>query len=190
MGKLKKEDIIEIRKGIKEGKTYQELADQFQVSRNCIWGIKHNKTHKDVGPDVSRKHVSRILSNRKKTAICISIEMGESRESIAKRFKVSPSTISRIKKESAENNYGVDVSKISRKKLTAKDAEEIRKRLKEGEKGVDLAREYGVTKTHISDIKNYKCWISSNSENPKNEVNDPENRYQIWEQFRKKRKIS
>ena len=42
--------------------------------------------------------------------------------------------------------------------LQLKDIPVIRRRLAEGEKGVDLAREYGVVKTCISNIKNRWTW--------------------------------
>ena len=93
MGKLSIEDVQAIRDGIRDGETYQALADRFGVSRNAIWNIKHNKTHKGIGPDVQRKRVTRKLSRQKKMAICISLRMGESRESIARRLDVSLSTI-------------------------------------------------------------------------------------------------
>lgn len=48
--------------------------------------------------------------------------------------------------------------KNSHAKLTEKDVLEIRKRLKNGESGSALAREYGVQKTAISRIKLRKSW--------------------------------
>ena len=159
MAKLTKEDIIAIRTGILNGRSYQELGDEFKVSRNCIWNIKHNKTHIGIGPDVSRKRVKKRISKTKKMSICTAISMGETQKSISKRLNVSPSTIAQVKKESEGNRYGIDVSKHSRRKLTDRDVEQIRKRLEKGEKGAALAREYGVTRTHISDIKNGKCWL-------------------------------
>ena len=158
MAKLTKDDIIAIRTGILNGRSYQELGDEFNVSRNCIWNIKHNKTHVGVGPDVSRKKVKKRISRTKKMSICTAISMGETQKSISKRLKVSASTIAQVKKESEGNRYGIDVSKHSRRKLSEKDVNDIRQRLLEGEKGAALAREYGVTRTHISDIKNGKCW--------------------------------
>lgn len=160
MGKLSKDDVESIRIGIKNGRSYQELADQYQVSRNCIWNIKHNKIHKGVGPDVSRKRVKKKISKTKKMSICTALSMGETQKKIAQRLKVSQSTIAQVKKESAGNKYGIDVSNLSKRKLTSEDVEEIRKRLENGEKGAALAREYGVTRTHISDIKNGKCWVN------------------------------
>ena len=158
MGKLSTEDVQAIRDGIRDGETYQALADRFGVSRNAIWNIKHNKTHKGIGPDVERKRVTRKLSRQKKMAICISLRMGESRESIARRLDVWLSTISAVKKESGDATYGVDVSDITNRKLSEQDAINIRYRLQKGEKAVDLANEYDVSKAHISDIKHYKCW--------------------------------
>ncbi|MCM8542053.1 MAG: hypothetical protein NE328_17420 [Lentisphaeraceae bacterium] len=158
MGKLSKADVETIRIGIQDGRSYQELADQFDVSRNCIWNIKHNKIHVGVGPDVSRKRVKKKISKTKKMSICTALSMGETQKKIAKRLNVSQSTIAQVKKESAGNKYGIDVSSLSKRKLSEKDVKEIRRRIKAGEKGAALAREFEVTRTHISDIKNGKCW--------------------------------
>jgi transcriptional regulator with XRE-family HTH domain len=212
MGKLTEIDVQAIRDGIRDGETYQSLAERFDVSRNAIWNIKHNKTHKGIGPDVQRKRVSRKLSRQKKMAICISLKMGESRESIARRLNVSVSTISAVKKESGEAKHGVDVSEISNRKLTEQDAINIRRLLKTGAKAVDLADEYGVSKAHISDIKHFKCWPNAGRVDvkpaeaavatpepeklqtfeipPRNEAASETNRdvaderYQFWEQLR------
>lgn len=159
MGKLNKSDVKNIRVGIQDGRSYQELADQYSVSRNCIWNIKHNKIHVGVGPDVSRKRVKKKISKTKKMSICTALSMGETQKKIAKRLKVSQSTIAQVKKESAGNKYGIDVSTLSKRKLSREDVLEIRQRLEAGEKGASLAREFEVTRTHISDIKNGKCWI-------------------------------
>lgn len=43
-------------------------------------------------------------------------------------------------------------------KLTESDVQEIRRRLSTGERGRRLAKEYGVTETTISYIKNRKSW--------------------------------
>ncbi len=43
-------------------------------------------------------------------------------------------------------------------KLTAEKVLEIRRRLSEGERVIDLAREYGVAQPNISNIKNRKYW--------------------------------
>ena len=160
MGKLSKTDVETIRVGIQNGRSYQELADQFEVSRNCIWNIKHNKIHVGVGPDVSRKRVKKKISKTKKMSICTALSMGETQKKIAKRLNVSQSTIAQVKKESAGKKYGIDVSNLSKRKLSADDVKEIRRRLQAGEKGASLAREYDVTRTHISDIKNEKCWTA------------------------------
>lgn len=158
MGKLNKSDVENIRIGIQDGRSYQELADQYNVSRNCIWNIKHNKIHVGIGPDVSRKRVKKKISKTKKMSICTALSMGETQKKIAKRLKVSQSTIAQVKKESAGNKYGIDVSNLSKRKLSREDVAEIRRRLEAGEKGAALAREFEVTRTHISDIKNGKCW--------------------------------
>ncbi len=164
MAKLSKGDIQNIRIGILNGRSYQELGDEFSVSRNCIWNIKHNKTHVGIGPDVSRKKVKKRVSRTKKMTICTAISMGETQKSISKRLRISASTIAQVKKESEGNRYGVDVSSVNRRKLTESDVIEIRKRLNDGVRGATLAREYGVTRTHISDIKNGKCWTSKTYE--------------------------
>ena len=65
---------------------------------------------------------------------------------------------SAVKKESGDATYGVDVSDITNRKLSEQDAINIRYRLQNGEKAVELANEYDVSKAHISDIKHYKCW--------------------------------
>lgn len=161
MGKLSKAQVEDIRVGIQKGRSYQELATKHGVSRNCIWNIKHNKIHVGIGPDVSRKRVKKKISKTKKMSICTALSMGETQQSIAKRFKVSQSTIAQIKKESAGNKYGIDVSKISKRKLSAEDVQTIRALLEDGEKGSALAKEYNVTRTHISDIKNGKCWLGN-----------------------------
>lgn len=163
MGKLSKDDVEAIRVGIQNGRSYQELADEFSVSRNCIWNIKHNKIHLGVGPDVSRKRVKKKISKTKKMSICTALSMGETQKKIAKRLNVSQSTIAQVKKESAGNKYGIDVSSLTKRKLSPEDVEAIRKRLEKGEKGASLAREFGVTRTHISDIKNGKCWVGKDS---------------------------
>jgi transcriptional regulator with XRE-family HTH domain len=183
MAKLTSNHVAAIREGINSGMTYQQLADRHGVSRNAIWSIKHNKTHKGVGVDVQRKRVARTLTRNKKMAICISLQMGESRESIARRLNVSLSTISNVKKESCNQKYGVDVSGISNQKLTADDAVSIRQRLASGESGAALAREYGVSKAHISDIKHYKCWPDAKGTHN----NTSEGRYALWERLRQAR---
>ena len=160
MAKLSKTDIKNIRVGILNGRSYQELGDEFSVSRNCIWNIKHNKTHLGVGPDVSRKKVKKRVSRTKKMTICTAISMGETQKSISKRLRISASTIAQVKKESEGNRYGVDVSTVNKRKLTESDVTDIRQRLNAGVRGATLAREYGVTRTHISDIKNGKCWTA------------------------------
>lgn len=43
-------------------------------------------------------------------------------------------------------------------KLTEADVNDIRIRLARGERGLDLAKRYGVVPTNISAIKNYKTW--------------------------------
>ena len=159
MGKLDKSGVETIRIGIQNGRSYQELADQFGVSRNCIWNIKHNKIHVGVGPDVSRKRVKKKISKTKKMSICTALSMGETQKKIAKRLNVSQSTIAQVKKESVGNKFGIDVSNLSKRKLTREDVLEIRRRLSAGERGASLAREFEVTRTHISDIKNGKCWV-------------------------------
>jgi hypothetical protein len=44
-------------------------------------------------------------------------------------------------------------------KLTQNQAEEIRRRLKAGERGCDLARQFGVAQSAISGIKHFKSYI-------------------------------
>ncbi|MCM8525629.1 MAG: hypothetical protein NE327_03865 [Lentisphaeraceae bacterium] len=170
MGKLSKTDVETIRIGIQDGRSYQELADQFNVSRNCIWNIKHNKIHVGIGPDVSRKRVKKKISKTKKMSICTALSMGETQKKIAKRLNVSQSTIAQVKKESVGNKYGIDVSNLSKRKLSEEDVKEIRLRLEKGEKGAALAREYDVTRTHISDIKNGKCWNNTEEDSSNEDV--------------------
>lgn len=59
-----------------------------------------------------------------------------------------------------ENN--VDTAQRAQRHATLKlwpsDVLNIRKRLDNGERGADLAREYGVGKSTISRIKHNKCW--------------------------------
>ena len=54
----------------------------------------------------------------------------------------------------------LDVYRIGRawRKLTVEQVHDIRARLQSGEKGRDLAKAYGVSETHISDIKTGRCY--------------------------------
>ena len=58
-------------------------------------------------------------------------------------------------------------------KLSEQDAINIRYRLQKGEKAVDLANEYNVSKAHISDIKHYKCWPNAGQPDAVGDLNLP-----------------
>lgn len=70
-------------------------------------------------------------------------------QEIALRLGVSDNTVSRYVNGYVGvclGDYGLD----KRRKLTAKDIEEIKRRYAEGEKGVDLAREFGIHQSTVT----------------------------------------
>ncbi len=74
-------------------------------------------------------------------------------QEIALRLGVNDNTVSRYVNGYVGvclNDYGLD----ARRKLTPRDIEEIKRRYAEGEKGIDLAREFDV---HQSTVTYYCC---------------------------------
>lgn len=70
-------------------------------------------------------------------------------QEIALKLGVSDNTVSRYVNGYVGvrlEDYGLD----ARRKLTAKDIEEIKRRYSDGEKGVDLAREFGVHQSTVT----------------------------------------
>lgn len=43
-------------------------------------------------------------------------------------------------------------------RLTEKQVKEIRSKIKRGSRGVDIAREYGIASSHVSNIKHRSVW--------------------------------
>lgn len=76
-------------------------------------------------------------------------EQGLRNQEIALKLGVSDNTVSRYVNGYVGvrlEDYGLD----ARRKLTAKEIEEIKRRYAEGEKGVDLVREFGVHQSTIT----------------------------------------
>lgn len=123
-------------------------------------------------PMVGEKNAFSKLSNQQVIAIRKACVSGETREAIAAAYNLSPLSIHDITSgKSWPHLLGADGSptieelkaalkfrKKSAAKIDQTTANEIRKRLADGELGKDLAAEYGIHKATISDIKLRKIW--------------------------------
>lgn len=90
--KLREEEIQNIIKLYKEGKTPKEIGELYQIYNNSVSRILRKN---NIKPNQLRK-----LNNKEKEAICNYYNSGKSSEEIAKIFKVDPSTVCRnLKKQ-------------------------------------------------------------------------------------------
>jgi hypothetical protein len=93
--KVTEADVLEIRRRASEGTTTKELAKSYVLAETTIRSILAHRTWKSVGgPKVKRKGGSTKLSQSQRQFIRKSSQTGAT---LAKRFNVSPATISNIR---------------------------------------------------------------------------------------------
>lgn len=101
MSKLNEEQVLRIKHLLSEGKSYVEIAKEFNVWPNTIGGIARGKFWKHVAFDKPFKKApswNQILNEEKVLIIKMRLAAGESFRSIAKSFNVKPNTIYDISK--------------------------------------------------------------------------------------------
>jgi group I intron endonuclease len=94
--KLTKEQVLQIKTLLKEGKLQKEIAKQFNVRVGTISEIKSGKTWKDVGEDLSYLKKEPLKESQVKE-IKILLREGMKQKEIASKFNVDYSTINSIK---------------------------------------------------------------------------------------------
>lgn len=94
---------------------------------------------------------------------------GESAKSISRRFCFEFATVSDVLRakswrsvlrpeEDAALSAAARSARMSAKKITKAQADDIRVRLSKGERGVDVAKLFGISAATVSDIKRRKIW--------------------------------
>ncbi len=117
---------------------------------------------------IGSSHGMAKLNEEKVTEIRARLAAGESVKAVATAFGVSWMTVSRIRRAIRWTHVASTAIPFERAphrgsshhaaKLTEADVLTIRRRLSQGERGLDLAKEYGVTGSTISRIKVRRDW--------------------------------
>jgi DNA invertase Pin-like site-specific DNA recombinase len=128
---LKKDDIPTIIELFKNGMKYDEIAEKYKVSKSCIKSIIYGKNWRDL----------RIQKLEKK--------------------QIETYTLNWRKGKGGKKgmNKGLFAGeKHPNSILTETDVVDVRKRLANGERQVDIAKKFGVTKWCIYAIAHNKSW--------------------------------
>lgn len=134
------------------GTPKDNMADMIEKGRN-------NNLKGDNAPwsKLSEKEVLKMIDRFKE---------GATSAQVAREFSVPRTHASDIKRGRRwgwlGDRSGIKKIKPNKRKLATNDAALIKKRLGSGERVGDIAREYGVARTTISDIKHNRTWKEGN----------------------------
>lgn len=141
--KLSKEEIIQICLSYKEGVSSIELGKKYNVSKDTIL-----KYIKEQNIEINRNSKQRITKNtlpiNKLENIYLRYKEGISIETLAIEYNV--------KAFSLRNQLKKTGFILSNVKIDNREKREIRKKYKNGQSSVDLAKEYNVSHTLINEI--------------------------------------
>jgi len=173
--KLTQEQVQEINDKLHEGLGNSEIAEDYPVSFETISDIRcgvswthvdvENPYHKTYKPESPRDKLS-IEDVRQ---IKGELEAGQKPKTIAEKFDVDASTVSRIKHGyNYENVEAEDIDKSDLEfaekqgsKLSKSEVRQIKQKIKEGDLyQKEIAEQHGVSRTMITQISNGKRWES------------------------------
>jgi len=173
--KLTDDQVQEINNKLHEGLSNKEIADNYPISQETVSDIRcgvswthvdvNNPYHKSYEPESSRDK----FSTEDVKEIKARLKAGQKPKTIAKKFDVDASTVSRIKHGyNYEDVQPADIDKSELEfaqkqgsKLSESAVREIKQKLKEGDLyQKEIAEQYGISRTMITQISNGKRWES------------------------------
>jgi transcriptional regulator with XRE-family HTH domain len=155
---LSDESIREMRERYAAGGLSQnDLAKKYGLKQSSINSIILGKTRTDAGGPITNKGRVRITENQ---VACILKKhaMGISQKRIAEDLGISYNAVNEICTGKTHANKGKRRATKGGAKLTSSQTQEIRDRFSRGERQIDLAAEYGVSRSTISTIVLHESW--------------------------------
>ena len=166
MTKFYREDIYEIKKLLAEATPVKSIASRYDVSESIIYNIRNLKSHVNIAPEYNDKlcdpNLYRKLSPEEIYEIKKLLSEGIRGVEIAKRFNITSSYTSRIKKLEAHVNDAPEFNDSLRvlhpfRKMNEDLVREIRRSHPERSYR-DLAANYGVSSQTIYLIVKRLIW--------------------------------
>lgn len=147
--KYKKETIIEACELLKKGERVLSVARKLQVHRDAVrdWRIKYVDKRDFESASANQFH----YNTKRSIAICDEkmiqegcklLQQGHASKEIARKFKISITTVDKWKRFYIRNEYS---EPRFAKKFDKKTIGKVCKRLMKGEKVMDLSKELGIT---------------------------------------------
>ena len=167
---LTKDNIIDIKNKLLSGNyTQADIHREYGISRQCVLDIKSNKSWEDIGPDISHLNFDKrkILTMKEVQQIKNLLNNNINTESIKRYYKVSDSTICRIKYKKAhvdilpceDKDIPSDFILVNNnicRKIQKSEHTNIYNLFKSGISKAQIARDYKVdNKTIYTIIKNF-----------------------------------
>jgi len=161
--KLTEADVVEIRKRAAHGESGLRIAADYPVCFGTVYGIIAGRTWKHTPGPIApiNRPLCAKLTVKEVQIIRDRLARGESCSVIAKDYQVAYSTIAAIKHGKTwahvPSPYPAAI-KQKHKKLTESNVREIKQRLLNGERAVDISRDYPVSAQAIYGIKQGRTW--------------------------------
>lgn len=167
--KLSDKQAKDIREEAERGATTENLVDKYKVSRDTIRNIITGISYKHVSGPISKKlsgkgeeHPCSKITEKEVIDIRVRVNKGEPRIEIAKEFGISYSNVLSIVKGETWKDTGGPIQKIIKdnpnRKFTCLEAKEIRERIRDGEKIIDVANMLDCNRSTIGDIVNNRAY--------------------------------
>ena len=163
LSSIQEEDVHNICKLLQEGYRSVDICSLLNLDKSLVANIRSGRTWKDISStyniEVKRQERKSIDSVVK---ICNLMEQGLSNSSIYELYPSIPEyDIVRIRSgkifKNISSNFNIPDSKY--KRITKDLATKICVDLSSKRKSIDIQRDYGVSRSVVSKIKNRKAWV-------------------------------
>jgi len=138
---------------IKKSKSANDVSGE----NNPFYGKKHTQETKDK-ISIANKGKKKKISTENVIEIKKMICNGMSNEEIAKKFNISKYYVRKIRYREVYSDVGINCIKGKSKKLTFEQVREIRKMIADGVSALEIASKFGVRRSTIYSIKNFRIW--------------------------------
>ena len=177
--KLTDDQVHEICKLIEEGGRNKEIAKKYNISSPTVSDIRYGRSFTSITKNYNLESLRCIdLTDEQVHEICKLMEEGVSNTEIVKKYNISPSTVSEIRRgkthKAIRKKYNITTNAVQ-KPNSIETIHKICKLLEEGYRTKEIAIDCKVSKQIVSDIRNGLIHI------------DISKKYNIERNFRKRR---
>lgn len=170
--KFTDEEVLEIRERLTKGESVLKISEEKGVYKSVIYKIKYGESYKDITKEEKipyNKHYSAVLNMNEAKEIRGRMERGENPRKLAEEYDVNYKNIILPLKRGEtykEITKGIPLKlafdKITNQKKCTKftddEVRDIRKRLTNGEKVIEISKIYNCGRHTISRIKNNQTY--------------------------------